>query len=79
MMKVTDAASAYKVPAAERCTSLFKTPTVEEEIVKQVGNIHPLAINPDLRRALEISFESSMAAWMAHDGYDHLPVQSLSG
>ena len=60
--KVTDAASAYKVPA-ELYTSLFKTPKVEKEMVKQVGNIHHLAINPDLRRALEVSFESSVATW----------------
>ncbi len=62
MMNVTDAASAYKVPA-ELYTSLFKSPKVEEEMVKQVGNIRPLAINPDLRTALEMSFESSMATW----------------
>ncbi len=30
-------------------------------MVKQVGNIRPLAINPDFYRALEASFESSMA------------------
>ncbi len=57
-----DAPSAYKVPA-ELYTSLFKSPIVEEEMVKQVGNIHALAINPDLRRALEASFEWSMATW----------------
>ena len=60
--KVTDAASAYKVPA-ELYTSLFKTPKVEEEMVKQVGNIRPLAINPDLHRAMEASFGSSMVTW----------------
>ncbi len=60
--KVMDAASAYKV-LVELYSSLFRTPKVEEEIVKQVGNICPLAINPDLRRALEASFESSMATW----------------
>ncbi len=60
--KVTDSASAYKVPA-ELYTALFKTPKVEEEMVKQVGNIRPLAINPDFRRALEASYESSMATW----------------
>ncbi len=60
--KVTDAVSAYKV-LAELYTSLFKSPKVEEEMVKQVANIHPLAINPDLCRALEVSFESSMASW----------------
>ena len=32
-------------------------------MVKQVGNIRPLAINPDLRRALEVSFKSSMVTW----------------
>ncbi len=32
-------------------------------MVKQVGNIGPLAINLDLHRALETSFESSMASW----------------
>ena len=46
--KVTDPASAYKVPA-ELYTALFKSPKVEEEMVKQVGNIRPLAINPDFR------------------------------
>ncbi len=50
--KVTDAASAYKV-LAELYTLLFKSAKVKEEMVKQVGNIHPLAINPDLRRALK--------------------------
>ncbi len=34
---VTNAASAYKVPA-ELYTSLFKSPKVKEEMVKQVGN-----------------------------------------
>ncbi len=62
MTKVIDASSAYKVPV-ELYMSLFKTPKVEEEIVKQVGNIHPLPINPDLCRALETYFESSMATW----------------
>ncbi len=57
-MKATDAASAHKVPA-ELYTSLFKTPKVEEGMVKQVGNIRPLAINPDLCRVLETSFEAS--------------------
>ncbi len=61
-MKLTDAAAAYKV-LAEVYTSLCKTPKVEEEMVKQVGNIHSLAINPDLRRALEASFESSLVTW----------------
>ncbi len=42
--------------------SLFKSPKVEE-VVKQAGNIRPLAINPDFRRALKASFESSMATW----------------
>ncbi len=32
-------------------------------MVKQVRNIRPLAINPDFRRALEVSYESSMATW----------------
>ena len=32
-------------------------------MVKQVGNIRPLAINPDLRRALGASFESSVVTW----------------
>ncbi len=32
-------------------------------MVKQVENIHSLAINPDLRKALEVSFESSMVTW----------------
>ena len=34
-------------------------------MIKQVRNIRPLAINPDFRRALEVSYESSMATWMA--------------
>ncbi len=78
--KVTDAASAYKVPA-ELYTSLFKSPKVEEEMVKQVGNIRPLSINPDFRRALEASFESSMVTWRLgwHLTVDQLPVQLLSG
>ncbi len=59
MTKVMDAASPYKV-LVKLYTSLFKSPKVEEEMVKQVGNIWPLAINPDFRRALEASFESSM-------------------
>ncbi len=58
--KVMDGASAYKVPAE---LSLFKSPKVEEEMVKQVGNIRPLGINPDFRRALEVPLESSMATW----------------
>ncbi len=61
-MKVTDAASAYKV-LAEQYTSLFTSPKVEEEMVKQVGNIQPVLINPDFCRALDVSFESSMATW----------------
>ncbi len=32
-------------------------------MVKQVGNIRPVAINPDLCRALETSFQSSVASW----------------
>ncbi len=32
-------------------------------MVKQVGNIWPLAINPDLHRTLEVSYELSMATW----------------
>ncbi len=60
--KVTDPASAYKV-LAELYTVLFKSPKVEEEMVKQVGNIRPLAIYSDLCRALEASYESSMATW----------------
>ncbi len=44
--KVTDPGSTYKV-LAELYTALLKTPKVEEEMVKQVGNIRPLAINPD--------------------------------
>ncbi len=47
-------------------------------MAKQVGNIHPLAINPDIRRALETLYEASMASWIAYDGIDQLPVQSLS-
>ena len=62
MSKVTDAALAYKVPV-ELDMVLFKTPKVEEELVKQVRNIHPLVSNPDLLRALETSFEASMASW----------------
>ncbi len=60
--KATDPASAYKVPA-ELYTALFKSPKVEEEMVKQVRNIQPLAINPDLCRALEASYESSLSTW----------------
>ena len=79
--KVTDPASAYKVPA-ELYTALFKSPKVEEEMVKQVGNIRPLAINPDLCRALEVSYELSMVTWQL--GWHmtvmiKFPVQSLSG
>ncbi len=51
-------------------------------MVKQVRNICPLAINPDLDRALEASFESSVVTWQLgwdiYDSYDQLPVQSLS-
>ncbi len=60
--KFTNAASTYKV-LAELYTSLFKFPKVKEEMVKHVGSIRPLAINHDLYRALEVSFESSMATW----------------
>ncbi len=49
----------------------LKTPKVEEEMTNQVGNIHPLAINPDLHQALETSFEASMVSW--HLGW-HSPV-----
>ncbi len=70
MAKVTDTASTYKV-LAELYTSLFKTLKVEEEMVKQVRNIRPLAINPDLRRALETSFEASVASLQL--GW-HMPV-----
>ncbi len=59
--KVRDAASAYKV-LAKLYTALFKTPKVKEEMVKQVRNIRSLAINRDLHRALETSFEVSMAS-----------------
>lgn len=45
-------------------TGLFKPPSVEEEMVKQFGNICPLAINPELRQVLETSFETSMASWL---------------
>ncbi len=55
-LKVTDPTLAYKIPA-ELYTALFKSSKVEEEMVKQVGNIHRLAINPDLGRALEVSYE----------------------
>lgn len=37
----------YMVPA-ELYLVLLKTLKVEEEMTEQVGNIHPLAINPDL-------------------------------
>ena len=40
----------YKV-YVDLCWLLLKTPKVEEEMTKQVGNIQPLAINPDLRWA----------------------------
>ncbi len=60
--KVTDAAMTYKV-SVKLYATLFKTPKVEQEMVKQVGNIYPLAINSYLRRALETSFEASMAFW----------------
>ncbi len=40
--------SPYKVPA-DLHPPLFETPKVEEEMTKQVGNIHPLVINPELR------------------------------
>ena len=60
MPKVADAASAYKVPA-DLFLPLFKTPKVFEEMVKQVSNIHPLATNPDLCRALEMSYEYEMS------------------
>ncbi len=35
-------------------SELFKTPTVEEEMTNQVGNISHLSINPDLSGALEL-------------------------
>ncbi len=40
-------------------------------MVKQVRNIRPLAINPDLRRALETSFGASVASLQL--GW-HMPV-----
>ncbi len=40
-------------------------------MVQQVGNIRPLAINPDPRKALETSYEASMLSW--HLGW-HMTV-----
>ncbi len=50
-----------KVPA-DLYMALFKTPKVEEEMVKQVGNIRTLAISPDFHRALKTSYEALMAS-----------------
>ena len=52
-------------------TASFKSPKVEEEMFKQVGNTQLLAINPDFCKALEMSCEASMASrWLGW----HLPV-----
>ncbi len=48
----------YMVPA-ELYLVLLKTLKVEEEMTEQVGNIHPLAINPDLYWAMETSYQAS--------------------
>ncbi len=62
--RVAELTKAFQEPSTtELYTSLFKSPKVEEEMVKHVGNIRPLDINPDLPRALEASFVSSMATW----------------
>ncbi len=52
-------------------TVLFKSPKSQSGRgdIKQVGNIQPLAIDPDFHRALETSYEASMVAWMALVGY----------
>ncbi len=62
--KVTVPSPSFKVPE-DVYTALFKSPKVEEDMVKQVGNIHSLAINPDFHRALETSYEASMVSlWL---------------
>ncbi len=57
--------SPYKL-SAELYSALFKTPKVEEEMTKWVGNIHSLAFNPDLYQGwgqgLETSYKPSMAS-----------------
>ncbi len=53
--------SPFKVPN-DVYNALFRTPKVEE-LTRPVGNSRPLLVNPDLRMALEASYESSMATW----------------
>ena len=36
---------------------------VEEEMVKAVGSTHPLPINPDLWKIVEMFFKSWMVTW----------------
>ncbi len=60
--KVISSLSPYKVPT-DLYMDLFKAPKVEEEMVKMAGNVCPLPINPDLRKAVETFYESSMVTW----------------
>ncbi len=60
--KVISSSSPYKVPS-DLYSALFKAPKVEEEMVKAAGNVRPLPINSDLRKAVETFYESSMATW----------------
>ncbi len=54
--KATVPLSPYKVPAYPYW-ALFKSFKVEEEMIKQVGNIRPFTTDPDLHQALEKSLE----------------------
>ncbi len=79
--KVMVPLSLYRVPM-DLYSALFKTPKVEEDMTKQVVNIHPLAINPDLHCSLEASCGTSMASWHfgCHmmDGFDGKCQDDLS-
>ncbi len=58
LTKVMDPSASFKV-LVDLYAALFKTPKVKK-MVKQVGNIRLLAINSELNRALETSFEASV-------------------
>ncbi len=52
--------SPYKVPN-DLYSALFRSPKEEEELTTPDNNNCPLVINPELCKALEAPYESSMA------------------
>lgn len=67
MLKVTTgySSSPYKVPA-EWYLAFLRTPKMQEEMTKQVGNIHHWAINSYRCWALQTPYRASMSCQMVY-------------